>query len=89
MKETKYPMFMPSLPQKGQVTNLHEKMVRNASKITGKERTISLIGKGLPGINVNRDSNPALPRYTTLYRQDLVFFRMKMIVPVQLNHWYI
>ena len=67
---------------------LFEDMVRNASKITGKDKTEAMVRSGLLGSAVNRLSNAALSHYTTLYRQDIVFNEMKKIVLHYLELWY-
>jgi hypothetical protein len=64
-------------------------MVRNASKITGKDKTGEMIQKGLLGNLVTRDSKASLSHYTTAYRQDIVFNEMKKIVSRYLDLWYI
>lgn len=68
---------------------LFEDMVINASRIIGKERTESMIGKDLLGNKVYRSGKPALSHYTTVYRQDIIFKKMKEIVLDYLNIWYI
>ncbi len=68
---------------------LFEDMVRNASKITGKDKTGEMIQKGLLGNLVTRDSKASLSHYTTAYRQDIVFNEMKKIVSRYLDLWYI
>jgi fructose-bisphosphate aldolase class II len=67
---------------------LFEDMVRNASMVTGTEKTEELIRGGLLGNNVNRHSRASLSHYTTTYRQEIVFNEMKKIVEVYLNLWY-
>jgi fructose/tagatose bisphosphate aldolase len=68
---------------------LFEDMVRNASKIIGKEKTESLIHSGLLGEKADRTGKASLSHYTTLYRQDIVFSEMKKIVMDYLNLWYV
>ncbi len=67
---------------------LLEDMIRNASKVTGKEKTEELIRKNLLGINVSRESKASLSHYTTTYRQEIVFTEMKKIVTSYLKLWY-
>ncbi len=67
---------------------LFEDMVRNASMVTGTEKTEELIRGGLLGNNVNRHSRASLSHYTTTYRQEIVFNEMKKIVEGYLNLWY-
>lgn len=64
-------------------------MVKNASKIIGKERTASMIEKGLLGNKVKISDRPALSHFTTVYRQDIIFKKMKEIVLDYLRIWYI
>lgn len=64
-------------------------MVKNASKIIGKDKTEEMIQSGLLGKNVNRSDQASLSHYTTLYRQDIVFAEMKNIVFEYLKLWYI
>ena len=68
---------------------LFEDMVRNASRITGMDKTGEMVQKGLLGNMVTRDSKAALSHYTTTYRQDIVFNEMKKIVSRYLDLWYI
>jgi fructose/tagatose bisphosphate aldolase len=68
---------------------LFEDMVRNASKVVGKEKTESMIKSGLLGSQVDGTSKASLSHYTTLYRQDIVFHEMKKIVLGYLHLWYI
>jgi fructose/tagatose bisphosphate aldolase len=68
---------------------LFKDMVRNASKVIGKEMTEALIESGLLGSQVNRTGKAALSHYTTSYRQDIVFNEMKKIVLDYLNLWYV
>jgi fructose-bisphosphate aldolase class II len=67
---------------------LFENLVRNASKITGKEKTEEMITAGLLGPKVDRDSAASLSHYTTLYRQDILFNEIKKIVFKYLTLWY-
>jgi len=68
---------------------LFEDMVRNASKITGIEKSESLIRSGLLGTKADRTSKASLSHYTTLYRQDIVFGEMKKIVLDYFDLWYV
>ena len=67
---------------------LLEDMILNASKILGKEKTLELMRKGLLGDKVKGDSRPQLSHFTTVYRQDIIFSRMKEIVYGYLETWY-
>lgn len=68
---------------------LFEDMVRNASKVTGKEKVEAMIKSGILGDKVDKTGNASLSHYTTAYRQDLVFNEMKKIVLDYLNLWYV
>jgi fructose/tagatose bisphosphate aldolase len=68
---------------------LFEDMVRNASKVTGKEKTEAMIQAGLLGDKTDKNSKASLSHYTTVYRQDIVFNEMKKIVLDYLYLWYV
>jgi fructose/tagatose bisphosphate aldolase len=68
---------------------LFEDMVRNASKVIGKEKTKALIHSELLGDKVDKTGKASLSHYTTAYRQDIVFNEMKKIVLDYLNLWYV
>ncbi|MCC5943068.1 MAG: class II fructose-bisphosphate aldolase [Balneolaceae bacterium] len=64
------------------------KMAKNASKLIGPEKTKEMVGKGLLGIIADGESAPSLDYYTTTYRQDIIFHRMKEIINEYLSIWY-
>ena len=68
---------------------LFEDMVRNASKITGKDIAGEMLHAGLLGEKADLMSKASLSHYTTVYRQDIVFREMKKIVLDYLNLWYL
>jgi fructose/tagatose bisphosphate aldolase len=68
---------------------LFEDMVRNASKITGKEKADDMLRSGLLGEKADRSGKASLTHYTTVYRQDIVFGEMKKIVLEYFNLWYV
>ncbi len=68
---------------------LFDAMVRNASKIVGTEKTALMIESGLLGQNVDKTSTKSLSHFTTTYRQDIIFTKMKEIVLSYLRLWYI
>jgi len=68
---------------------LFEDMVRNSSKVTGKEMTETMIKSGLLGDKVDRTSKASLSHYTTSYRQEIVFNEMKKIVLDYFKLWYV
>jgi len=68
---------------------LFDDMVRNASKVIGREKTVAMIQSGLLDDKVDKTSKASLSHYTTVYRQDIVFNEMKKIVLDYLKHWYV
>jgi fructose/tagatose bisphosphate aldolase len=68
---------------------LFEDMVRNSSKVTGKEMTDTMIKSGLLGKNVDKTSRASLSHYTTAYRQEIIFNEMKKIVLDYFKLWYV
>ena len=68
---------------------LFEDMLRNASKITGREKAEVLLRENLLGKGADLGSKASLSHYTTVYRQDIIFSEMKKIVSDYLDLWYI
>lgn len=68
---------------------LLEDMIRNASKVTGKDKAEKLFTEGLLGQKSDRSSKASLSHYTTVYRQDIIFSEMKKIVSAYLDMWYV
>lgn len=68
---------------------LFEDMVINASKIIGKEKTDQMIEVGLLGRSVDMSSDKSISYFTTTYRQDIIFTKMKEIVLGYLQLWYV
>lgn len=68
---------------------LFEDMVKNASKITGREKAESMVSSALLGEKADRTSKASLSHYTTVYRQKIIFGAMKKIVLDYLNLWYV
>jgi hypothetical protein len=58
-------------------------------KITGTDKTETMVKAGLLGEKTDRNSKASLSHYTTVYRQDIVFGEMKKIVLEYFNLWYI
>jgi fructose/tagatose bisphosphate aldolase len=67
---------------------LFEDMVKNASKVIGKEKAEAMILSGLLGEKAEKTSKASLSHYTTLYRQDIIFNEMKKIVLAYFDLWY-
>lgn len=63
-------------------------MVKNASKLIGPVKTKEMVGKGFLGLIADSKSAPSLDFYTTTYRQDLIFDRMKEIIKQYISIWY-
>jgi fructose-bisphosphate aldolase class II len=68
---------------------LFEDMVRNAAKITGKNKAEEMHKSGLLGAEADRESKASLSHYTTVYRQDIIFSEMKKIVLAYFDLWYV
>lgn len=75
--------------ERDSVTSLFSDMLINASKVIGKSNTKDLISKGLLGEKVDAESNASLSHYTNVYRQDIIFNKMKDIVLAYLHLWYV
>ncbi len=69
-------------------TILFEEMVKNASKVIGKDMTDRLLQEGLLGSNANQGNASSIDFCTTTYRQDLVYKEMKNIVTGYLKTFY-
>jgi len=67
---------------------LFKEMIKNAAKIVGSERAKKLLIEELIGNKADCNSTPSVNYYTTTYRQQIVFQRMKEIVTEYLRIWY-
>ena len=67
---------------------LFTEMVSNASRIAGPDQLARMIAAGLLGNGIDTTGKPSLSHYTTVYRQDIIFLRMKEIVMDYLALWY-
>lgn len=67
---------------------LLQEMIKNASKILGSGKTNQLKQQQLLGTKIGGTQDKSLAYYTTVYRQDIVFNKMKEIVLNYLNLWY-
>ncbi len=67
---------------------LLEAMVKEAACHTGAKRAAALHAQGYLGEAADRTSAPALARFTTSYRQGLIFEQMRAIVLRFLQLWY-
>jgi len=68
---------------------LFQSMLENASKIIGTEKAKELCVSKVLGEMVDCRSQPSIKFYTTTYRQEIIFERMKEIVTDYLKTWYI
>ncbi len=68
---------------------LFEDMARNASRVSGGEKTDLLIREGIIGEKAARGSAASLSHCTTAYRQDIVFREMKRIILDYFHLWYV
>ena len=64
-------------------------MVSNAAKLVGPEKTAEMIVQGFLGENVDKTSKLNISHYTTTYRQQIIFNKMKEIVKYYLKLWYV
>lgn len=64
-------------------------MLKNAAKVVGPEKAEELYTSGLLGTQADRTSSPSTSYYTTTYRQEVIFQRMKEIVTEYLRMWYV
>jgi len=64
-------------------------MVSNAAKLVGPGKTADMIVEGILGENVDKTSKPNISHYTTTYRQQIIFNKMKEIVKYYLKLWYV
>ena len=69
-------------------TTLFKNMLENAAKIIGRDKAEKLVAEKLLGSNAGCNNDPSLDYYTTTYRQDIIFKRMKEIVTNYLNTFY-
>lgn len=67
---------------------LFRDMLENAAKVVGPEKAEELLTSGLLGTQADRTSSPSASYYTTTYRQEVIFQRMKEIVTEYLRTWY-
>jgi len=67
---------------------LLEDMAANAARVVGARKAGELRTRGLLGDRCDLVSQPALSHYTTSYRQQIVFGRMRKIAADYLKLWY-
>ena len=67
---------------------LLKEMIKNSSRILGQEETFKLKEQQLLGSEIRHSERKSLDYFTTVYRQDIVFNKMKEIVLNYLDLWY-
>lgn len=67
---------------------LFEDMLRNASRITGREKAGNFLKEGLLGNGADTSHYPSLSHFTTHYRQEIIFREMKKIALEYFHLWY-
>lgn len=68
---------------------LFEKMVENASETANSEIIQKLVDGGYLTQKCMTGKKPSIDKYTTKYRQDIVFGEMKRMVSEYLDMWYV
>lgn len=67
---------------------LFEEMVKNSARIIGVEKTKELINDRLLGVNAEQQGPQSIDYFTTVYRQEILFEKMKEIIRQYLEIWY-
>jgi fructose-bisphosphate aldolase class II len=67
---------------------LLREMVLHAAKVGGPATASAMAEAGLLGANADTRSQAAITHFTTAWRQELVFEKMKQIAKVYLEAWY-
>ena len=68
---------------------LFQKMLTNAAKIVGYDNAKKLLSEKLLGQKTDYNSELSIDYFTTTYRQDIIFRKMKDIITEYLNIWYV
>lgn len=68
---------------------LFENMLTNASKVVGTEKAKELFSEQLLGEKANYIAPLSIDYFTTTYRQEIIFQKMKNIVKNYLKTWYV
>ncbi len=68
---------------------LFQKMIENAAKIIGPQKAKEMLAQGLLGASADIESQPSIKYYATIFRQDIVFERMKEILQGFLGLLYV
>ncbi|MCG2587471.1 class II fructose-bisphosphate aldolase [Rhodohalobacter sulfatireducens] len=67
---------------------LFEEMVKNSAKVVGPEMTKTLIADKILAEPVDFQDTQSIKYFTTLYRQEIIFRKMKEIITHYLKLWY-
>ena len=67
---------------------LFEAMVKNSVKVVGPEMTKTLIADKILAEAVDYQATQSIKYFTTLYRQEIIFRKMKEIITHYLRLWY-
>jgi len=67
---------------------LFQQMIENAAKIVGPRKAKELLAKGLLGKSADCESQPSINYFATIFRQEIVFKKMKEILQGYLNLLY-
>ena len=68
---------------------LFKDMLANAAKVVSPKKAKELISEELLGKNADHKSPLSIDCFTTTYRQELIFHKMKNIIANYLNTWYV
>jgi fructose-bisphosphate aldolase class II len=63
-------------------------ILENISKMVGREKVNAWVNTHILGEMIDQSSTPSVDYFTTTYRQNIIFNRMKEIVLSYLNLWY-
>lgn len=74
--------------ERDSTAGLFHNMVKNASRLIGKEKVQELIREGLLGEKVDTLPSLSVEYFTTAYRQNIIFNTMKGLVSHYLELWY-
>ncbi len=67
---------------------LIKNILNNVSKMVGREKVNDWVNNQLLSKSIDQSSTPSVDYFTTTYRQDIIFSRMKEIISSYLNLWY-
>lgn len=67
---------------------LFEEMIKSSARLIGPDHTKTLIADKVLGKNVDHRGSQSIDCFTTLYRQEIIFKKMKEIISQYLRLWY-